>query len=148
MVYKTPTGALMAVTRNASTGKEIIEDVSRQQVARWLHECVIPEEFEADFVVIPAGKNEPLGARDARIMGAQDALENSVHRASALNETLALLVSAYDKSGEPLMTRAAVNGLRSLASDQGAELREAFDRLTIAHRNEIAAQRLKRKAGK
>src|SRR2546422_841308 len=59
IIYKTTEGNLKAV-RSAPPGQPTIEDVSREQVARWIHQCVIPEEFEKDFIAVPPGKNEPL----------------------------------------------------------------------------------------
>lgn len=48
IIYKTPDGKLKAARH--STGQvEVIEDVTRDQVTRWLAQCVIPEEFEKDF---------------------------------------------------------------------------------------------------
>ena len=46
IIYKTPDGAFKATK---SDDPEVIEDVTREQVARWIHECFIPEEFEKDF---------------------------------------------------------------------------------------------------
>jgi hypothetical protein len=50
-IYKTPEGTLKALKSSDDAYNEptVIEDVTREQVVRWLHECVIPEEFEADF---------------------------------------------------------------------------------------------------
>jgi len=43
-----------------------IEDVTREQVVQWIKGCIIPQEFEADFVVsVRAAKrsnNNPKGA--------------------------------------------------------------------------------------
>lgn len=46
VIYKTPEGELKAAKRSEN---EVIENVTRAQVVRWILECVIPEEFEADF---------------------------------------------------------------------------------------------------
>lgn len=48
IIYKTPEGELKA-SKSFSEGGTVIEDVTRQQVAQWILECVIPEEFEPDF---------------------------------------------------------------------------------------------------
>lgn len=48
IIYKTPKGELKAA-KHLAGGEEVIEDVTREQVTRWLTECVIPQEFERDF---------------------------------------------------------------------------------------------------
>ncbi len=48
VIYKTPDGELKAAKR-CENEPEMIEDVSRERVVRWILECVIPEEFEPDF---------------------------------------------------------------------------------------------------
>ncbi len=48
IIYKTPEGELKA-RKSFAGGGTVIENVTRPQVARWLLECVIPEEFEPDF---------------------------------------------------------------------------------------------------
>lgn len=47
IIYKTPEGKLKAA--RSSSGLEAIEDVSRKQALQWIQECVLPEEFLADF---------------------------------------------------------------------------------------------------
>lgn len=51
IIYKTPEGTLKALRSSDPQYSEptVIEDVTREQVVRWILECVIPEEFEADF---------------------------------------------------------------------------------------------------
>src|SRR6266404_292681 len=44
IIYKTPEGNLKAA-RSSDEGLEAIEDVTREQVVKWIHECIIPEEF-------------------------------------------------------------------------------------------------------
>ena len=51
IIFKTPQGALKA--RRSDEGKVTIEDVTREQVARWIHEAVLPEEFADDFCIVP-----------------------------------------------------------------------------------------------
>ncbi len=54
IIYKTPQGTLKAA-RHSYEEPEVIENVTRGQVLRWILECVIPQEFEADFRRCSAG---------------------------------------------------------------------------------------------
>lgn len=125
IIYKTPQGELKAAVSESGRGCVKIEEVSRGDVARWLQQCVIPEEFEHDFVVRPAS---PLKC--------QDELENAIYRTGALNEALAAVVAAYDQANEPMLSSRAVGGLQAIAEKEGAELREAFNRVCIVNRRE------------
>jgi hypothetical protein len=49
IIYKTPEGDLKAARSSSNHGLEAIEDVQRDQVTLWIQECVVPEEFSADF---------------------------------------------------------------------------------------------------
>lgn len=169
VIYKTPGGKLKAVRSDVGFDQPNVEDVSRKDVASWIRQCVIPAEFEADFVVSPQSESNgaaPIrrpfiraGGLDMRLchtcgqasvaelaiddarMRADDALEDAITRTNALTEALAILVLACEDAHHPLMSNEAVNGLQSIAMTEGAELRESYDRIRIAHRMELEGGR-------
>ncbi len=120
IIYKTPEGGLKAA-RHSDDEPEVIEDVTREQVTKWLQECVIPEEFAADFSSL-----DSTLARRAAQWKARDVLGDAVHRTAALNEALAALIYLTEKVGEPLMSQAANDGMMAVAIKESADLREAF----------------------
>ena len=124
IIFKTPQGELKA--RRSDEGKVTIEDVTREQVVRWIHECTLPEEFAADFSPL----DSTLARRDAR-RKARDVLGNAVHRTAALSEALAALMYMTEKTGEPLMSREANDGMMAVAIKESATLREAFLNLNV-----------------
>ncbi len=123
VIYKTPEGKLKAA-RRSSDEPEVIEDVTREQVTKWLQECVIPEEFAADF----SSLDSTLARRDAQ-WKARCVLCDAVHRTAALNETLAVLMYLTEKVGEPLMSREANDGMMAVAIKESADLREAYSKI-------------------
>jgi hypothetical protein len=82
----------------------------------------------------PAGGAMTLAER-ARFDAATE-LENSIQRNIALSEALAVIIWATETNGDSLMSESAMDGLMALATNEGAGLREAFERLSIANRTE------------
>ncbi len=123
IVYKTPGGDLKA---RHSTGEAlIVDDVTRAQVVKWILEATIPEEFQPDF----RAAEEVNSGNARRVFDAKTALENAVHTAAALLETLAGAVELSDKSESPRMSEEALEGLQQVAHEKAHELRGAFDTL-------------------
>ena len=72
IIYKTPGGALKA--RICIPGKaDVIEDVAREEVARWILQCTIPEEFEGDFLL--SSPTQPEGCLRMPDSGAKQGSE-------------------------------------------------------------------------
>lgn len=69
------------------------------------------------------------------LLDAQDALESSIYRMNSLTESLVTVFSVANKSEHPLMSENTIGGLMLLAQTEGAELRDAFDRVCILNRN-------------
>jgi hypothetical protein len=128
IIYKTPEGTLKASRASDNEQPTVIEDVTREQVLRWIHECLIPEEFEADFRPQIANQNslsDGVSRRDA--VAARDALDNATFRSAALLEALATLLEFSEKADHPQLSDSTVEGLRFIAFKESVNLRGSFD---------------------
>jgi hypothetical protein len=139
IIYKTPAGDLKAARSSSDQPFEAIEDVQREQVLRWINECVIPEEFEEDFGralqpkpdgVRPLSLLETVQLEATTVFNAQTYLEDAADRSAALLEALAALLELTDSSEQSKLSDSAVEGLQLLAMQEGANLRDRFENYT------------------
>lgn len=70
IIYKTPEGTLKAAIYDP--GIIGFEDVTREQVTRWIQQCIIPKEFEHDFAVRSKGKHIADNDSKSAWMGAEE----------------------------------------------------------------------------
>lgn len=128
VIYKTPEGKFKAVRHDVGYDQPNVDEVSREKVASWIHQCFIPKEFEADFTVsaLPKTEEERV-SREEKFKAGTD-LDNAVHHIAGLNEALAVLVTlAAAENDEFLMSKQGLDGLTGLALGTSDELRDAFD---------------------
>ncbi len=149
VIYKTPQGGLKAA-KSSSEGGTVIENVTRPQVARWILECVIPEEFEPDFrgalpnVAANGGcELKRLTSREIEVQDARDLLENAVAMSAALLESVAAMLELQVTGDSRLeMFPSTVLGIRQLAEEQSSNLRCQFGVFVEAAAERKAAPQL------